>query len=61
MLIQKIKALSHALKQLWVREDGQDLVEYILLFMFIVVAAIVGIVAFGTRILALYNSVIGTF
>jgi len=53
--------LRPTLKQLWVQEDGQDLVEYILLFMFIVVTAIVGITTFGSRVSALYNSVIGTF
>jgi len=61
MLTKQIKMLRPTLKQLWIQEDGQDLVEYILLFMFIVVTAIVGITTLGSRISALYNSVIGTF
>lgn len=61
MLIQRLKLSNLVLKQLWLQEDGQDLVEYVLLFMLIAVVAIVGITAFGGRVLALYNSIIGTF
>lgn len=61
MLLPNKKTLSFMLNKLWVNEDGQDLVEYVLLFAFIVVVAIAGITAFGGRVLALYQSIIGTF
>ena len=49
------------LKKIRVQEDGQDLVEYILLFTLLVIVAIAGMTAFGARILALFNSAVGTF
>lgn len=61
MLLPNEKSSPSLLQKLWANEDGQDLVEYILLFMFVVVAAIAGLVVFGGRILALFQSAIGTF
>lgn len=61
MFTQQISATRFVLRKVWSQEEGQDLVEYVLLFMLVVVAAIVGITAFGERVLALYNSVVGTF
>lgn len=61
MLIQQLKTAVLVLQQLWTREEGQDLVEYILLFALIAVAAIVGITAFGGRVQELYESIIGSF
>jgi len=61
MLIQQLKTAGLVFKQLWTCEEGQDLVEYILLFALITVAAIVGITALGGRVQELYTSIIGAF
>lgn len=61
MLLPNWKAFQVMIQKFWTNEEGQDLVEYILLFMFIVVAVIAGLVAFGGRILALFQSAIGAF
>lgn len=61
MQLRIAHTLHVILQKLYANEDGQDLVEYILLFMLIVVAAIIGITAFGNSVRELYDSVIGTF
>ena len=38
--------------------DGQSLVEYALILVFLVLAAIVGLGLFGTQLLRLYNFVV---
>jgi pilus assembly protein Flp/PilA len=44
------------LKNLFVEEDGQDMVEYGLVIALVVLAAVIGVTAFGTQIGTGFNT-----
>lgn len=52
-------ALYLRIRNLFVREDGQDLIEYALLVAFIALVAVIGVTTAGESIMDLLNNVAG--
>lgn len=52
-------ALYLRIRNLFVREDGQDLIEYALLVAFIALVAVIGVTTAGESIMDLFNNVAG--
>jgi pilus assembly protein Flp/PilA len=49
--------MVEALKNFWVEEDGQDLVEYALLIGFVAIAAVAGLTAMATNIGTIWTNI----
>ena len=52
---------STSIKKMLLHTDGQTLMEYAVIIMFIVIVAIISLTLFGNRVLALYQQVVGAF
>jgi pilus assembly protein Flp/PilA len=49
--------MVEALKNFWVEEDGQDLVEYALLIGFVAIAAVAGLSTMATNIGTIWTNI----
>jgi pilus assembly protein Flp/PilA len=51
--------MAHILTALKEREEGQTMVEYALLLVFIALVALVGVTALGIQVDAVFNGIVG--
>lgn len=58
----RTRKMSDALLAEWLNENGQDLAEYALILVFVVVICVAGVVTLGNTVIQVYlESVLGIF